>query len=267
MKTRHIFISAVLAIVMIVSCCITVVATPKPSDSFYVYDDADVISEETEKHIVAKNKNLEYSTGAEIVVVAVKTTNGEPIKEFAGKIYTEWSIGDSDKKNGMLILFVIDVENYWIMPGTGIDDKLTQQKLRSMFDNFLEPYFKEKDYDRGALTFFDKLIVEFEEIYDVKLDNVTEEEESGVGFIILVIFLVIVGVAILGFIAFVVIRNISYNKYRRGMYRPSVKIPPGERARAQLPPSAAQNGSVPRQNGAVPRQNGAMPRQNGNYRN
>ncbi len=270
MKTRHIFISAVLAIVMIVSCCVTAVASvPKPSESFYVYDEADVISEESEKHIISQNKKLEQTTGAQIVIAAIKTTGDESIKDYAGKLYTEWGIGDSDKMNGLLILLVIDDDNYWIMQGTGIDDELTSKEIKALFDNYLEPYFKEKDYDRGAITFFNKLLVEFEKIYDIKLDNITEaEEEGGIGTVILIIFIILLAVAVLGFVAFVVVRNMAYNKYRTGGRRPSVKIPPG--ARGSRPPQRSPNGAVPRlnspaprQNGTMPRQNGAMPRQNG----
>ena len=262
MKTRHIFISAILLIVMIVSCCITsVAAIPEPSESFYVYDEADVISEESEKHIVSMNKKLEQATGAQIVIAAIKTTNGESIKEYAEKMYTEWEIGDSDKLNGLLVLLVIDDDNYWIMPGTGIDDKLTLKEIKALFDNYLEPYFKEKDYDRGAITFFDKLLVEFEGIYDIKLDNVTVDDGSGIGTVILIIFIIVLAVAVLGFIVFVIVRNISYSKYRVGTRKPAVKIPP--EARANQPPRIAPSGTMPRQNGTMPRQNGTMPRQNG----
>lgn len=277
MKIRR-FLSIVISAILLAYTCIvpTFAKIPSKPDAYYVYDEAGVLSEESENYISSKNAKLSAATDAEIVVAAIKTTGNMPINEFALNMYIDWSIGDSGKLNGVLVLLVIDDDKYWVVQGTGIEDKLTSGKIRTMFDNCLEPYFAAKDYDKGAVGIFDLLIKEFEEIYDVDLNEVKDEERSGIWSVILIILLVIVGIAVVGFIALVIARNISYNKYRSKNYRPGTSIPPQTRRpqnpRNSLPPNQRSPGAaLPRPNtgnrpNATPQRQGYAPRPNGTPR-
>lgn len=54
----------------------------------------------------------------------------------------------------MLILFLTDDDNYWIMPGIGLERVLTERVLRQIIDDDCEPSFARKDYDSAAKATF-----------------------------------------------------------------------------------------------------------------
>lgn len=266
------FLTAVITTVFLTVFLCTATAAisiPQPSADYYVYDEVEAISEETREQIITQNEKLFYSTGSQIVFTVVETIGDTDIRDYTKKMFVEWDIGDSEKHNGILVLIAIKEDNYWVIPGTGIDDKLTTDKLKSMTDNYLEPYFLSKDYDRGVRTLFDKLSEEVAGIYGEDLTKVVlpeggidpngnpRESDSSVGTVLLTIFLVIVGIAILAVVGLIVFRNISESRYRRKNYKPAVRLAPGQkRLPAARPPRQNPN------NQGVPRQ--GMPRQNPN---
>ncbi len=256
---------------------------PQPSDCFYVYDEADIISEETEEYIIAQNDKLFYSTGSQIVFVAMKNIGDTHIRDYSKKLFTEWSIGDTERQNGVLVLITTENENYWVLQGIGIDDDLTSAKLKSMTDNYLEPYFLSKDYDKGIKILFDNLTAAVADIYDEDLSKVVLPEGgidpngnpkgasgSSIGSVVITIFIVIVIIAIIAVIGLMIYRNLSESRYRRKNYKPSVRLAPDAgRLPSGRPPrqnvtAPRQNMNVPRQNMNVPRQNMNVPRQNMN---
>ena len=57
----------------------------------------------------------------------------------------------------MLILFVTGGENYWIMPGTGLENILNTGVLSSVINVYCEPYFAKGDYDTAVRKTFTRL--------------------------------------------------------------------------------------------------------------
>ncbi|MEG2624613.1 MAG: TPM domain-containing protein, partial [Clostridia bacterium] len=69
----------------------------KPDAQFYVLDDANVLSAETEQHIIDNNVRLEKACGAQIVFVAIETTGSASREDYAYKLFNDWGIGAKDK--------------------------------------------------------------------------------------------------------------------------------------------------------------------------
>lgn len=136
------------------------------SDSFYVADEADVISSDTEKYIIEKNAELEELCGGQIVVATVDFLDGMDIEDYAYKLFKEWKIGDEDRDNGILLLLAIGEENYWCMQGKGIEISLTSGEIDDILWNYLEDDFSAGDYDSGVRSVFDALYGSVAEIYD-----------------------------------------------------------------------------------------------------
>jgi len=68
-------------------------AIVKQSLEFYVNDTANILSEDTKEYIMNMNQNLEKQTGAQIVVVTVKSLEGLSIEDYALKLarsYRNW---------------------------------------------------------------------------------------------------------------------------------------------------------------------------------
>lgn len=143
-------------------CLLLAVAVPalavvSPNDDFYVLDQAGVLEEETEGMIVFSNDLLSADCGAQLVVVTVKSTGSEDIEDYAYELFNKWGIGDSKAENGFLLLLAIDDEDYYYLPGTGLDYDMSAGRIRPIVDEYLEPYFAAGDYDQGVEKVFKQL--------------------------------------------------------------------------------------------------------------
>ncbi|MFR7610132.1 MAG: TPM domain-containing protein [Christensenellaceae bacterium] len=148
------------SIILAVVLCLLVLSAPagavvQPNSDFYVLDNENVLSAETEKYIIDRNLNLVSNCkGAQVCVVVTDSTNGQDIEEYATELFNAWGIGSKTEDNGVLILFLTDDDNYWIMPGIGLERVLTERVLRQIIDDDCEPSFARKDYDSAAKTTF-----------------------------------------------------------------------------------------------------------------
>lgn len=112
------------------------------SESFYVCDDAGVLSPETEQSILSLNARLESQCrGAQLVVVSVEYTDGLHADEYAYSLMNDWGVGDGTENNGMLLLFATRENKGWLAVGAGIVSSFDA-------DDALDRYFW-NDYDRG----------------------------------------------------------------------------------------------------------------------
>ncbi|MBR5743192.1 MAG: TPM domain-containing protein, partial [Clostridia bacterium] len=146
-------------------------AIPSPPETFYVYDGAKVLGDETEEWIVAHDYSLEAQTGAQIVVVCVETTGETDIADYAYRLFNDWGIGSEEKDNGVLLLLSIGEDDYWALQGQGIEDTLSSGMLKLLLNAHLEPHFAAGEYEEGVRETFDALIEFFETAYGVKVDT------------------------------------------------------------------------------------------------
>lgn len=169
------FVSALLLILVLAASPFAAAAALggviEQSDSFYVADYADVITADTEQYIIEKNADLEQLCGGQIVVAAVDFLDGMDIEDYAYKLFSDWEIGDADKKNGVLLLLAIGEENYWCMQGRGLENKLTSGDIDDILWDYLEEDFAEGDYDAGVRSVFDALYERVSDIYGVSGQN------------------------------------------------------------------------------------------------
>lgn len=157
-----------LSMILLTGCRTVKPATvPKPSDGFYSGDFAGVISSETEQHICSYAYALEQLTGSQIVIVTVSGLDGIAIDRYASDIFNSWGIGSSKENNGVLLLMAVSEEQYWIIQGSGLEEYLSSVVLKSMLNEFLEPYFANRDYDGGAKNIFDALYSKLCSYYSV----------------------------------------------------------------------------------------------------
>ena len=145
-----------LALVLLLLAAPALASSLEPTDDFYVNDAANVLSDATEGHIILNNDALYKACGAQLVFVTVDTTGSTKLENYAYKLFNYWGIGGS-KGYGVLLVMAIKDDDYWVMPGTGLQDAVTAGALGELVDDYLEPYFAKQDYDGGAKAFFDAL--------------------------------------------------------------------------------------------------------------
>ena len=164
-------IALLLALLLIAAPALA--AVPNPDSDFYVLDKANVLSSSTEDYIIANNDQLYESCGAQIVFVTVDDTDGDAIDDYCNELFDKWNIGSSKENNGFLVLMAIDDDNYYALPGVGIEKRMSSGTIKMLLDDYLEPDFADRDYDAGARKLFDALFTEICDMYAVYLTPIT----------------------------------------------------------------------------------------------
>lgn len=82
------------------------------------------------------------------VVTLTSIGDAEP-KRFATKLFNYWGIGDTEKDNGVLLLFVEDQHALEFETGYGAEATLTDAKCERIFTKTIVPYFRNGDYEGG----------------------------------------------------------------------------------------------------------------------
>ncbi len=165
----------------------------KPKVQTSVYDFADLLSSGKETSL--KNKLIRYSdsTSTQIVVITVKTINGEDIGILTPKWAHNWGIGQEKEDNGVLVLLAQKERKIWISPGYGVEHKLTAGITGTIVRNVIIPEFKRGDFYMGLDKGSDAIFKVLNGTY--KNNQATKKEESkGVPsfVIIFIIFIILI---------------------------------------------------------------------------
>ncbi len=150
----------------------------EPTSEFYVNDYANVLSKETEEEIVDYSKSLYEKTSAQIVVVTVDTVGDSDIESYATDLFRSFGIGDKDKNNGLLILLAVNDRKSRIEVGYGLEEVLNDSKTGRFQDNYMIPYYKEDDWDKGILNGYKVFYKELCNYYDISTDVVATNTYS-----------------------------------------------------------------------------------------
>ncbi len=133
-------------------------ATPEATDLFYVNDYADVLSQETEDIILKRSTELYEKTGAQIVVLTVKSLDGKDISEFGLETARAWGIGTAGKDNGVLILLSTGDREVRIEVGYGLEGCINDAKAGRMIDTYATSRYRSGDYSFGTENLYNAVL-------------------------------------------------------------------------------------------------------------
>ncbi|CUH94377.1 hypothetical protein P22_0443 [Propionispora sp. 2/2-37] len=125
---------------------------PAPTHSIYIQDYADVVSSATEQRINDLGSRLAAKTKAQIVVVTVKTLGDSTPDEYGLAVLRQWGVGDKELNNGVVMLVAVDDHKSRIEVGYGLEGALPDAKTGRLQDEYMLPFFRQNDYDRGILN-------------------------------------------------------------------------------------------------------------------
>ena len=170
MNTKQSLRVLIAALMLLALACAPALAkTVSPGSDFYYLDDADVLSEALEGEIFFSNKLLYDACGAQIVVVTVNSTGREAIDDYAYDLFNSWGIGDVSKNNGFLILLAIDDDDYYALPGSGLDSRFSAGTIKSYYDQYLEKDFAAKNYEAGVKKLFEAVFERIADTYNAEV--------------------------------------------------------------------------------------------------
>jgi uncharacterized protein len=157
MQLRLKWLSIALAVLVLAACASAEpVASLKATDC--VNDFAGVLSPPTVTQLKEMCRQVLEKAQASVVVVTVKSTDGEDIFNYSVDLYQKWGIGQKGKDRGVLILLAVQDRKYYINVGYGLEGILPDGKVGG-FGREAVPYLKRGDYD-GAVSLLTSRIVD-----------------------------------------------------------------------------------------------------------
>lgn len=133
---------------------------PKPTKNFFVNDFANVISNADEKKMQQQGEALFKECGAQVVVVTVKSLNGEDLESYSLNLARSWRIGSDKNDDGILLLLAVDERKVRIEVGYGLEGALPDSKTGRILDTYGVDRFKKNDFSTGLAAVYDSLVNE-----------------------------------------------------------------------------------------------------------
>ncbi len=141
-------------------------------------DDAGVLSDSTTSELETINAQLSSSCdGAQIGVLTVDYTGSATTEDYAAEAFNTWGIGSSSKNNGVLILLVMQSDqyadgDYYLTYGDGFRSTMLADQASSLVQT-MEDDFAAKKYDAAVLTCATNVANTIAEVYGVTLSGGT----------------------------------------------------------------------------------------------
>ena len=168
------WLASLMTLMVLLSISLSVFAAdvpPKPTNSIYVQDYAQVLTTEDKAKINQWGKSLDEKTKAQLVVVTVNSLDGMAIEDYSLALLRKWGIGDKEKNNGVLMLIAVADKKSRIEVGYGLEGALPDGKTGEIQDKFILPYFREGNYSAGIVNGYAALLKTTADEYAVTLDD------------------------------------------------------------------------------------------------
>ena len=114
-----------------------------------VVDDAGLLSERQEQELDAALATFEQQTHDQLVVVTLKSLQGQPIEDYGYQLGRHWGLGQKGKDNGALLIVAPEERKVRIEAGYGLEGELTDARSRTIIEGEILPRFREGDFAAG----------------------------------------------------------------------------------------------------------------------
>ncbi|GIL01514.1 MAG: hypothetical protein BroJett030_14130 [Alphaproteobacteria bacterium] len=132
--------------------------TGLPTLSGRVVDEADLIDAATEQAIVDKLAAFEARSSDQVVVATIVSLGGEPLEDYANRLFRHWGLGQAGENNGVLLLVARDDRKVRIEVGYGLEGTLTDALAKLIIEETLVPAFRAGEFARGIAEGTDQII-------------------------------------------------------------------------------------------------------------
>jgi uncharacterized protein len=177
-----------------------------PIPTAYVNDFAQVLSPEAHRNLEDLCAEVHRQAQAEIVVVTVKSLDGQSIEEFTAALEEKWKIGKKGEDRSALVVLSLDPRRLRVETGYGLEGILPDARVGAILDA-AAPFAHSGDYDRTMLTMVQGLADAIAADKGVALTPTTHYYHRepaprgigvgqiilGIGFVILIVILILTG--------------------------------------------------------------------------
>lgn len=139
---------------------------------------------------------FDNQTTNQVTIVIIPTTGGTDPAEYATELGRKWGVGNK-VNNGVILLIAKNDRKLSIVPGYGLEQKLTDATTQSIIDNQIVPQFKGNNYYQGISNGVESIIQATQGEYKADSRYANRGRSSGGGswlpfliIIIVIIFLI-----------------------------------------------------------------------------
>lgn len=129
-----------------------------PTDSRWVQDYANILTERQEIYLLEKLKAYYDSTSTEMVIVTENSLEGDDAFDYSYRLAQSWGIGQQGKNNGLLIYIAMQERAIRIQVAPGLEGAIPDIYAKRVIEEQIKPKFKEERYGEGLNNAIDVLI-------------------------------------------------------------------------------------------------------------
>jgi uncharacterized protein len=115
-----------------------------------VVDEASLLPAPDKAGLTAALAALEAKTGAQLVIVTLRSLQDVAIEDFGYQLGRRWGIGQKDKDTGVLLIVAPNQRVVRVEVGYGLEGTLTDAMTRVIIETAILPRFKAGDYAGGV---------------------------------------------------------------------------------------------------------------------
>jgi uncharacterized protein len=130
---------------------------PVPALSAHVIDQTGTLDAAQREALEAKLTAFEGTTGSQMVVVMVPTTQPEDIADYTQRLGDAWKIGRKDVGDGLLVVVAKNDRRVRIAPAKALEGAVPDLAARQIIDSAITPAFRAGDYAGGLSKAVDML--------------------------------------------------------------------------------------------------------------
>ncbi len=118
-----------------------------PTLTGQVVDTADIFPPEAERYLT---QLMETMPQHQMVIVTVKSLEGQAIEEYGYQLGRHWGIGEKGNNNGVLLIIAPNERLVRIEVGYGLEGALTDTAASVLINQYMMPLLKEGKYVKAA---------------------------------------------------------------------------------------------------------------------
>ncbi|MFT4032483.1 MAG: TPM domain-containing protein [Siphonobacter sp.] len=167
----------------------------RPTPARFVNDYVGMLSGNEKSQLESKLKAYMDSTSNQIVIVVVKSTGDYPPGDYAFQIGRQWGIGQKDKNNGIVLLWVTETRKIYIAVGYGLEGAVPDGIAKRIVSNQIVPAFKQQQWFQGLDAATTELIQRASgEFKSDQSDLSNAEDDPSPMSVLIVMIILIVGI-------------------------------------------------------------------------
>lgn len=167
------------------------------ADNHFVYDNAHVINDSSEKLIqnINKNRLTKFDGHPTVSIITIKTLpKSQTLDSYALKMFNKYHLGHKGYNNGVLFVIVTRDHKLRMQLGSGIKHTISNTDLPKIFTSDVKNDFKVDDFSSGSVALVNNTYTYLND----RTQNNSKKQSTPVLFyvILIIIILIIVGLVI-----------------------------------------------------------------------